>query len=165
MNYKMILFIKLWSAENFRFRFCYFAEQGHLLPMILILYQGIDCEIVETLTGNTPLVLAAQNNQLTITSYLLNQNAKINSTASKNGKTALFSIIEESSTSLPMIRLLLLNRADVNIISTKNKSMLYIAAENNHLKKVEILLVNGVNIETICNNFMSWYWSLLEIWG
>lgn len=86
----MNFLINSWSAENLWFRFCYFAKQGHLLPMKLILDQSIDYETVEVSTGNTPLVLAAQNNQLATMSFLLRKKANINSTASYNGITAFF---------------------------------------------------------------------------
>lgn len=41
---------------------------------------------------------------------------------------------------------------NVNIISAKKKSILYIVAKNNNLKIVKILHTNEANIETICNN-------------
>ena len=56
--------------------------------MKLMLDQGIDYETVEVSTGNTPLMLAVQNNQLATTSYLLRKEAEINSRASYNGTTA-----------------------------------------------------------------------------
>jgi serine/threonine-protein phosphatase 6 regulatory ankyrin repeat subunit B len=72
-----------------------------------------------------------------------------------NGETALYLAAQDGHSDV--VKVLLKNKANANIICTNNATPLFIAAQEGHSEVVKVLLENGANIDTLTNGVSALY--------
>ncbi|XP_067304748.1 B-cell lymphoma 3 protein homolog [Pseudorasbora parva] len=99
--------------------------------------------------GLTPLHLAVQKGDKTLTKLLLESGAEINAGDNKSGRSALIHAVENNSTD--MVILLIENGCDVNAQSYSGNTALHIACGRGQIEIVRVLLKNGAD-SSVKNN-------------
>jgi hypothetical protein len=100
--------------------------------------------------GRTPLLLAAQKDQLKFVEVLVKKGVDVNAQKDKKGRTALH-IAAMWRASKDLIKFLLKKKADVSAKDTNGgNTPLHAAAARNHLVAVELMLEKGAKIN--CTN-------------
>lgn len=93
--------------------------------------------------GLTPLHLAVQNGDQTLTGILLDSGAEINAGDNKSGRSPLVHAVENKS--LDMVLLLIERGCDVNAQSYSGNTALHSACGRGHIEMVRVLLKNGAD--------------------
>ncbi len=112
----------------------------------LLIDAGADVKAT-TRSGQTPLILAAQNGHDKIVELLLGSGADAKAIISARGISALFMAAQNGHDKV--VELLLGSGADAKTVNAKGISVLYVAAQNGHNKIVELLLGAGADTKAV----------------
>ncbi|MDG1436638.1 MAG: ankyrin repeat domain-containing protein [Rickettsiaceae bacterium] len=102
---------------------------------------GADVNVIDEESGNTPVMIAVQLNDIaTIRLLLLADVRNINNT-NCNGDSALIMAIERNN--IDAAKLLLKNGADVNIKNGEGENLIALAEQQDNQEMIEILISHG----------------------
>lgn len=96
--------------------------------------------------NDTPLHLAVDGNNYTITEFLIKRRAKVNA-LNKENQSPLQIAIEKNNLSL--VKLLIRNNADVNVVAKNNETVLIFTIKNGYFDLFKILLDAGAEVNPV----------------
>ncbi len=114
------------------------AKQGNLRVVEKLLQKGVDIESHDEGRGYTALMHAANAGKIEVVQFLLDKGADVNGKGTDLGRSALMLAAWEGHTEVAQ---LLINKgAKVNKQRSDKVHALYVAAQNDHLDTVDLLL-------------------------
>ena len=133
------------------------CQDGQEDILKLLLEYGADVNIVNTHTGESPLIAAARGMaSLTFIEKLLNQRVDVNH-KSKSGETALTCACKngddevsfDNKAPLPVVEMLLKQGACVNVVENNGNTALICACQNGEEKVAKLLLEHGADVKSV----------------
>jgi uncharacterized protein len=122
---------------------------GDLAAAQAAVASGIGIESLETVHGNTPLMLAAYNRHPSVVSWLIGSGAAIEARC-KGDNTALMKAAWSGATEC--VALLLQAGADVDAFDTEDMTALMLAAFFGHADVVKLLIDAGADVQRTDND-------------
>ncbi|XP_069477814.1 serine/threonine-protein phosphatase 6 regulatory ankyrin repeat subunit B-like isoform X2 [Ambystoma mexicanum] len=125
------------------------AQSGHEnLVRLLLNYPGVQADTPTSVQGSTPLHLAAQNGHTPVVGLLLSKSTSQLHLKDKRGRTCLH--LAAANGHIDMMRALLGQGAEINVIDKNGWGPLHFAAKSGFLDTVRFLVESGANPTLEC---------------